>query len=291
MGNHRNVVHRQLYRMRRNGVTSLRLIVWHMTDPRRQIWGPVSSAGGRLAEPYRTNLTRYVTEVRKFGFKRLTIAFGPRGPNNPRETVYQPGKFDENWRFLQDVRSIVKAHGPRSTHFDLLNEGAPSSYAPRSRFTRVSRYVANMYRHYVNRFGRSDVTVSVITPRTPVDKGRRLQNLINIFNSTGLGQPRWYELHIGYNYGEAIQGLRDTDSVLNAKRLSQPIVVGETAYSDRGVASALKRFKRSSSRRIGEVLQWYLRHTKKCNVPPPYSARRYRKELVSLPRSGRSRGR
>ena len=71
-------VHSQLSRMRRAGVATLRTIIWHMTDATGQIWGPVPSAGGRLTEPYRTHLIRYLTEIRKFGFARLTISMGPQ---------------------------------------------------------------------------------------------------------------------------------------------------------------------------------------------------------------------
>lgn len=282
----REKVHRQLYEMRRNGVSSLRTVIWHMTDPGRQRWGPVPSAGGTLGEPYRSNLVNYAREVRKFGFARLTIPFGPRAANDPRnprapgQISYDPSKFEENWRFIQDVRSIVKRYGPRRTRFDILAEGAISSYAPRSRLTLVRRYLREIYTRYVRKYGNRDVTVSVIPARYRQDRGGRLQNLINILNSTGMGQPRWYDLHIGYTANEADHSLRDSQAVLRRNRLSQPITVGETAYNDRRIARVIRKFRRDGGQRIEEVDSWYVRHTKKCNVSPPYRVKAYRKELV-----------
>jgi hypothetical protein len=281
IGSVRSKVHRELFSMRKNGVATLRTIIWHTTDASRQFWGPVSSAGGRLGEPYRSNLVNYLREVKKYGFVRLTIAFGPRGANNPRGLGYDPAKFTENWRFIQDVRSLVKRYGPRVSRFDLLNEGAPSSHAPKDRVFRVARYVRNVYTHYVRTFGKSDVTVSVIPAKHSPDKGNRLQNLINILRGTGLGQPRWYDLHIGYTPSEAEHALRDSDSVLRRNSLSQPVIVGETAYNDRRIAQVIEKFVNESGRRIVEITPWYLRWTKKCNVDPPYSVGAYRRELVT----------
>jgi hypothetical protein len=281
----RNKVHRQLFEMRRNGATSLRTIIWHMTDPGRQRWGPVPSAGGKLGEPYRTNLMHYAREVRRYGFARLTIAFGPRASNDPRSPrapghpSYDPAKFEENWRFIQDVRSIVKRYGPRKTRFDILNEGAVSKYAPRSRIATVRKYLRDMYTRYVRTFGNRDVSVSVIPARYSQDRGNRLQSLISTLNSTRLGAPRWFDLHIGYTAGEAEHSLRNSQAVLRRNGLPARIVVGETAYNDRRIARVIRRF-RNEGGRVEEVNSWYIRRTKKCNVSPPYKVKAYRKVLL-----------
>ena len=119
-------VHAQLYRMRKAGVQTIRTIVWHMTDAAGQSWGAVSSPGGRPGEPYRTNLIRYVSEIRKFGFARLTISFAPQQAGNPLLGAYDPRRFRENWQFIRSIRSLLKRYGPEDTRIDLLNQGAPS---------------------------------------------------------------------------------------------------------------------------------------------------------------------
>jgi hypothetical protein len=278
-------VHRQLFDMRRNGLTALRMIIWHMTDVSGQPWGVISSAGGELREPNRTNFIRYLREVRKFGFARLTVALGPNWTNAPfpgaPEGRYDPAKFSENWRFLRSIRFVLKRYGPADTRIDLLNEGAPSDYIPDWAIEERRRYLSAMYSRYVKAFGNRDVTVSVIAPRVPRDKANRLQNLIHIIRSTGHPQPRWYEVHIGYGPRGARYGLRNSHSVLRRNHRRQPLVVGETAYDSQAVASAIKDFTDDSARPVEEVSPWYLRNSKGCKVSPPYSAGAYGSELVT----------
>lgn len=277
----RHRVRSQLVRMRKSGVASVRTIIWHMTDPAKQRWGVVPSAGGKLGEPYRTNLIRYARDLKALGFVRLTVAFSPQWTNNPRKDIYDQSKFDENSAFIQDVRPIVKRYGPKQTRLDLLNEGAPSNYFPKPMLARVTNYLRRLWTRYVTAFGRSDVSVSTTPARKTIDQGHRLQNLINIFKSTGLGQPPWFDLHIGYTATEAENALRNSDAVLTQNGLTQPIVVGETAYNHRPIARVIKDLRKEMAHRVEEISPWYLRWTKKCNVDPPYSAGAYRRELVS----------
>jgi hypothetical protein len=270
----RRRVHVQLRTMRRRGIESLRLVVWHITDPRPNRWGPVPSAGGRISDPYRTNLIEYLQEVRRFGFGRLTVSFGPQWTNNPLADNYDGSKFSENWRFVKDVRSLVKRYGPRDTRIDLFNEGAPSDYLKPRLFHRMNDYVSSMYARYVRAFGSDDVTVSVIGPENRFDRGNRLQNLIDSIRSTGLPQPRWFEIHLNDAPADALQGLRSTDQVLRRNGLDQPIVIGETFYDDPSLARAFREFFRSS-RRVEEIIQWFRRRSSSCNLSPPYAADAY----------------
>jgi hypothetical protein len=272
-------VHAQLLAMRRRGITTLRTIVWNITDASEQDTGTVSSAGGRVHEPYRTNLIRYLVEVRRFGFRRLTLAFSPQGRNNPVLPGYDPARFEENWRFIREVRALLKRHGPADTRIDLQNEGAPSDYMPAALKDQLERYLGDMYGRYAAEFGTRDVTVSLVAPRRAADLGNRLQNLIDIVRETGMPQPRWYDVHIGYTGPRAAQGLRNSDRVLTRNRRSQPLVVGETAYDDPSVAAAIERFLERRSRRIEEVSPWYIREERGCRISPPYEVRAYRKAL------------
>jgi hypothetical protein len=273
-------VHSQLLRMRMAGVATIRTIVWHMTDPTGQTWGPISSAGGRIDEPYRTNLIRYLAEIRRFGFARFTVSFGPQQTNNPLLRVYRPSKFRENWRFIGTIRSLVKHYGPRDTRIDLLSEGAPSStptaWSPVP--SQTSRYLRALYRLYVMRFGNRDVTVSSIASE-PTDVANRLQTLVHILKSTGEPLPTWYDVHVPYNSAGTSYALRQIDSVLNGDGQDQPLVIGETAYDNPGIAQTIRDFLKTSSRRIQEVSPWYLRTINGCQVTPPYKPGVYRREL------------
>jgi hypothetical protein len=276
-------VHTELYQMRKAGVATIRTIIFHMTDATGRNWGPIPSAGGMLREPYRTNLIRFLTEIRKFGFARFTASLGPTGTNNPRLAIYDPAKLTENWRFLETVRGLVKRYGPPDTRIDLMSEAAPSE-APSDYFPlprQIGRYLRILYRLYVGRFGNRDVTISTIAPTFPGDMTNRMGALVHILRSTHEPMPRWYEVHIPYDPVAASFALRNVDMVLRANRQNQPLVIGEAAYDSAGVANAIRRFLESSSRRIDEVTPWFLRVVKGCWVPPPYKPGAYARELYA----------
>jgi hypothetical protein len=160
-------VRRQLAAMHAAGLDSLRLLLWHSVQSDQ--FGMVSSATGRLEEPYRTNLIRFLRDIRLAGFASLTVDFGPVGPNDPvgdpQNDVYDPSLIDQNWSFIKDVRPLVKENGPALTRIDLLSEGAPSDYWPFK--ARMMAYITEMYRRYADAFGTADVVVSAIAPPDP----------------------------------------------------------------------------------------------------------------------------
>jgi hypothetical protein len=272
-------VHAQLLAMRRAGIATIRTIIWHATDATHDSWGAVSSEGGRLHEPHRTNLIRFLTELKRFGFARVTVSLGPQRENNPVLPTYDSSKFGENWRFIRTIRHILKRYGPRDTRIDLLNEGAPSR-AP-TEFTPVpsqtGRYLRALYRLYVQRYGNRDVSVSAI----PFDRAHRVETLVRILKSTHQPMPRWYDVHIGYDRSQASFSLRDTDAVLNRYGLRQPLVIGEAAYENQGIASAISRFTRESSRRIEEITPWPVFMMRGCPVSPPYAPGPYERAVAS----------
>jgi hypothetical protein len=286
----RRRVRLQLAAMRAAGIASLRLLLWHMSDISGQDWGVIPSAGGRLVQPYRSNLINYLRDVRAADFKALTLDFGPEWSNDPigyPQDVYDPAKFEENWSFIRDVRPLVKRFGPAITRIDLLSEGAPSSYLPAT-LQRVEDYISEMYRRYVDAFGKSDVTVSAIAPPEPnanisqPEGGHRLQNLIDAFAASGRGQPGFFSVHVSTwwqpSAENTLYGLRQEDATLRANGLSQPLVVSETAYNDPELAGAIQQFRQTSSRSILEVEEWPLRRGSPCkdfSVSPPLRADAY----------------
>jgi hypothetical protein len=268
-------VHAQLGAMRRAGLGSLRLILWHMTDVPRQGWGVVPSRGGRLPEPFRGNLIAYLSEARRYGFERVTVAFGPQWSNSPLSSRWDPDRFGENWAFIRDVRALVEEHGPPDGRLDLLNEGAPSAHLPPDTQARLSDYVGRMWAAYARAFGTEGATVSTIAPRSPRDRGDRLGNLIDALSSRNVGLPAWFEIHLNYEADGARHGLHQADSVLSARGLAQPLTVGETAYDDAGVAAVFQSHRSESPRWLDEVVPWYLRAGDDCPLPPPYDPGAY----------------
>ena len=278
-------VNAQLAAMRSAGIETLRLLLWHMTDVGSHRWGVVSSSGGRLSEPERSNLIRYLRDVRSAGFEQLTVSFGPMWTNSPfgqPQYVYEPAKLEENWSFIQDVRALLKAHGSTSIRIDLINEAAPSDYIPREQLPGLRRYIAELYSRYVKAYGNEDVLVSAITKGDPSN----LANLVRILLDTGQPLPRWFEIHPSYTAGEALRDLRAADATLAAKGLSQPFILGEEAYDDRPVAQAIAEFARTSTRSVAEVIQWPVTANESCghmSVSPPYRADAYITVLTGKP--------
>jgi hypothetical protein len=278
-------VQAQLVAMRSAGIETLRLLLWHMTEVGSHRWGVVSSSGGRLSEPERSNLIRYLRDVRSAGLVQLTVSFGPMWTNSPfgqPQYVYEPSKLEENWRFIQDVRALLKLHGPASIKLDLINEAAPSDYTPPEQQPGLRRYIAELYSRYVKAYGNEDVLVSAIAKGDP----SRLANLVQILLGTGQPLPRWFEIHPSYTAAEALQDLRAADATLAASGLSQPFVVGEAAYDSRPVAQAVADFTRTSTRPVSEVIEWPLAADQPCDnisVSPPFRADAYITVLTGKP--------
>lgn len=279
--NVRNKVRSQLTEMRRVGIETLRLIVWHQPVTTGQTWGVVAAPDGQLLEPYRSNLARYFADVRDAGFARLTVAFGPTGEANPVHTDYKPARLEDNWRFLVAVRGLVAEAGLNSFAVDLLNEGPPGPRSPELQ-DRVGDYLGELYGRYARRWGTQDVIVSVIASEGVQEVKARLQLVLEASRTSAGASPPWFDLHVGYDPVLALANLRNADSFLDEQGLSQPFVVGETAYDSREVADALAEFTKTSKRPLLEVLAWPLTRDRPCldiSVAPPYQMDVYREVL------------
>ena len=250
-----------LHAMRAAGVETLRLQLIHMHGTKQ--WIP--SDGGRIREPYRTNLVRLLSDIRAAHFKQVTIQFGPRGPNEPSGWSepdlgpYDPALFDENWGFIRDVRSLVKTNGPDSARFDLYGEGAPGDWDLANK-PWWGDYLTRLYRNYVDAFGNADVTVSAIAKGmenygNTQDDVERLQNLIDVLRASGRPLPTWFAVHPSWD-ARAIDDLRAVDAVLSRNGLEQPLVISESRYENAVVAGTIAEFVRSGLRPVLEVMSW-----------------------------------
>jgi hypothetical protein len=293
----RHRVRLQLAAMHAAGLDSLRLMIWNSVQGDDSS-GVVSSATGRLEEPYRTNLIEYLRDVRAAGFESLMVDFSPQGPNdpigNPQHDVYDPATFAQNWSLIRDIRPLVKTYGPPTTRIDLLSEGAPSDYWPFK--ARLEQYITEMYRNYAEAFGTQDVVVSDITPPEPgasitqPDGGHRLQNLIDALEASGRPLPTVFSVHVSTWWqpsgANALYGLRQVDATLKANGLDQPLLVSETVYDDPAYAAAIQTFRQTSTRPILEVQEWPLQPGSSCpnfSVAAPYRADAYVEGLTGAP--------
>jgi hypothetical protein len=260
-----------------------------MTDASGQDWGVVSSAGGKLSEPYRSNLIRFVSDIRAAGFKRLTISFGPEGTNDPIGTYHpdgtiddywDPAKLEENWQFIAYVHRLVQPYAPADTVFDVLSEIPPSGYQPQWAIDRLDNYIGTIWTRYADTFGLGDAVISIAAKG---DQGPdRLQRLIDTLRSVGRGFPADFELHLDWTSPTVYDELEAIDQVLNANGLSTPVVVGESSYENSAVAKDIARFEADSGRRVPEVFEWFETSEGGPCASPPYTADAYVTALKHL---------
>jgi hypothetical protein len=289
----RRLVRSELAAMHAAGIQTVRILLWNMSDITGQDWGVDPSAGGKIPEPYRSNLIRFASDVRSAGFLLLTVHFSPQWTNNPigeygpnglTTDRSDPTKFEENWSFVADVHKLVKQFGPDITHFDFISEGPPSQYQPAFIIDRLQNYIATMWARYVAAFGKDDVTVSIIAKGRPVDASDRLQHLIDALRPTGLGFPDWFEVHPDWTSPEVFNELQAVDDTLRANGLStQPLVIGESSYENPAVAADIRRFMDSSSRPVSEVYEWWQTTVGGPCASAPYRADAYITTLTGAP--------
>jgi hypothetical protein len=286
----RRLVRSQLGAMRAAGIDSIRVLLWFMTDASTQDWGVVSSADGRLWEPYRSNLIRFVSDIRAAGFQRLTISFGPEWNNDPIgssngngtiDDEWYPSKLDENWQFIAYVHRLVTPYAPTDTVFDILSEIPPSQYQPQWSIDRLDNYVRTIWTRYADTFGTGDAVISVVAKDGQGPD--RLQRLIDTLRSTGRGFPADFEIHADWTSPEAYNELEAVNQVLNANGLSTPIVVGETSYDNPAVANDIARFVGDSGRQVIEVYEWFQSSDGGPFISAPYRADAYITALKQVP--------
>jgi hypothetical protein len=283
----RRTVQRQLASMRAAGIQTLRLLLWHITDASGLRWGIVSSNDGVLLDPYRSNLVRFLSDVRNAGFLDFTLVFAPEGNDAPLPpaagNVWDPTRFQVNWNFIRDVRPLLKKYGPASTRVDLINEGAPPAWETPDVIAQAEDYIARLWSNYVAAYGNRDATFSSVGADGPYDTAARMQNLIDALRASGKPMPGWLDVHPPYDHDGMLAVLRAVDETLTANDLSQPLIIGETAYDDAPVASAIKEFEATSTRRILEVMEWPGRAGESCPPSPPFEANAYIQTLRGAP--------
>lgn len=259
--------------MRRRGVESLRLILWHMDDVGGHTWGVVASPGGKLSAQISRNLRQLIEDINAMGYLRFTVAFGPQWTNNPRHPDHTPAHARGNLRLIESVMTIAEA-SELPIRFDLLNEGAPARSFDRRTYRRVASYIADVWEFAARRMDPSRFTVSVIAPRSEPETGqRRLASLLEILDQRDFPAATWVEIHVHGSASEVEFALTHVDEVLDARGVPTEVTLGETVYNDRAVAAVLVEMQTEMA--LSEVLQWFSRPPRHCNVDPPYQIDAY----------------
>jgi hypothetical protein len=274
----RTLVQNQLAAMAASGFSSMRVfLVYDYSLSENPYFVPAQS--GRLEEPFRTNLTNYLRDIRAAGFRRVTLAFDPRYSVDPghRFGPYDPATIDASWGLIRDTRSILKQSGLPETRVDLLNEGAPFLPLPDARID----WLATVYPRYVDAFGADDVTVSAAI-------GSSLSTLVQTLAATGRPLPHWFDVHPRYDYAGELADLRRWDAELTAAgATTQTLVIGEAKYNDADSARAISEFAQSAQHHVEEVMEWPadtngVGGQARC-IDPPYNIAAYATALWGQP--------
>jgi hypothetical protein len=262
----------QLAAMRAAGIDSIRILMWHLSEPASNDTTNLPSAGGRLVEPYRTNLIHFVGDIRSAGIKSLVVEYSPQwtnnpfgewGPNGPTIDRWDPSKFDENWEFIRDTHELIERYGPTEIWFDPASEFAPTDYVDQVLHHRIDQYLTEMYRRYITTFGKDDLVPFVIAKDRFADGMKQeFRHLISDFESAGFGLPTRFGAHPTQESPTDLQDLRDTDAAMRALGLEQPLMIGEALAegpNSRALATDIAEFARTSGRAVPEIYLWFTR--------------------------------
>jgi hypothetical protein len=295
----RKLARLQLAAMHAAGIDTINSMLWHLDEPATDDTNNIPSLGGRIAEPYRTNLIHFVGDIRSAGFKNLTVNYGPQWTNNPLgdwrpdgsiADIWDPSKLDENWEFIRDTRTLIHKYGPTETWFDPVMELEPTDYIETVFPQRLDDYIAEVYRRYVAAFGKDDLVFFVGGSGDYLPAySERFIHLIAALKATGLGMPRRFGVHPGpWTTPAFVAAVRLVDDTLRAHGLDQPLVIGEApgeGPNSGAIAEAIADFARTSDRDIPEVFTWWSTDLSRNCQSPPYSANSYVTALSGSPPS------
>jgi hypothetical protein len=284
----------QLAAMRAAGIDTINTLLWHFSSPEPDDTNNIPSQSGKIPEPYRTNLIRFVSDIRDAGFKNLTVDYSPQWTNNPLGQWGPSGLVDDNWdpttlaenfAFIRDTRSLIKQYGPAETWFDPAMELEPTDYIETLLPQRLDDYLAEIYRRYVAAFGKDDLVFFVGGSGDYLPAvSERFTHLIAALSGTGLGLPPRFGIHSG-TWDQSLYGatLRLVDATLDAHGLNQPLVIGEApgeGANSAAVAQTIADFIRTSGREVPEVFTWWSAALFSHCQSPPYSADSYLRALT-----------
>ena len=271
----------QLEAMHVSGLNSLRLTINYTSDSSLLNGGHggaiLIGPDGAMIEPYRTRFIRYLRDAKAAGFADVTIAFYPYGPNSPQpwttgENIndWNPSLYAADWGFVQDVHDLTKQYGPAETHFDLMAEGPASGYDRNNvGGSQIDDYITRLYKDYVVKYGNSDVFFTAIGY-----EHERLVHEIENLKASGEPMPLWWGFDIQYTGDGAASDLAAADATLTAYGLSGSLALGETAYEDGPVSSAVQQYNATAAHKVVQVEEYPNLGTPRC-VDAPFTGYAY----------------
>ena len=261
-------INAQLKQMYLNGQRRLRIPIFHARGINS---GTImDSTGGSLSSRFQANLANLLAAVKSAGFVEVEVSFHPQSANNPIEwTTFSDDYFQENWKLIQSLRTIIAAAGI-PYHLDLMNEGIPPPG-----WTVFLQYSQMLWNDYVAKFGSADTLgFSIIS-----DAGH-LSQVSVVYGASPFGNhgsPLLFDVHI---YDETGSSFATAFNALKSQGY-QGIgwIIGEAYYNDAAEAESIRQEINSTGQKVLYLTQWPLTSAETCstavNVAPPANFSNY----------------
>lgn len=266
----RDIVKQELASLKNQRVETIRFFVNFASDASGHHWGLISSKTGKVPEPARTNYQQYFTDVKDAGITNLLIVFGPVWYNDPSSEGFTSELLEENWRFIQDVRSLAVSTWPEGgVTFDLSNEIGPQEAIKslpqgEKRFNQTMQYITTIWQRYVNQYGSHDASFGAIagatikgTPTISAATSKTFDNLLSALQSSGAAMPSFFPVSLyAQTADETYTNLHYLDSVLTQKNLSASIRITESFYDHAPTAIGLKKYVLENRHPVTDYFYW-----------------------------------
>lgn len=260
-------------------------------------WGGtlLDSTGGDLHPQMRANLTRFLSDIRGYGFREILFRYFPQGDNTPTEWAsFSDSHYAENLALIRNTRALVVASG-LDYRIDLMVEGMPRAwyqslpggnyYIDDNRPHRApwSEYARRLWRDYVAEFGHQDtVGFSFVSDADPVRTRARVRHMGYVYQLADGSRrfPATFAMDIYGGAGTSEQTIfeRHHGAMAEIGRGQESWIVAESYFDDSVVAEGLKAAMESTGRRVEFFTQWpFDRSVDDCgvNVGAPVSYERY----------------
>lgn len=277
-GNVRVRVLRTLSAMRASGQEVVSTGIVHLRAPGAAsdgTWGGtlLDSTGGDLHPQMRSNLQRFLNDIRGYGFREILFRFFPQGDNTPTEwTSFSESHFQENLSLIRNTRALVVASGI-DYRLDLMVEGMPRAWYQslpggnyyiddnRPHRSPWSEYARRLWRAYVAEFGHQDtVGFSFVSDADPVRTRARVRHLGYVYqlaDGSRLYPPTFaMDIYGGAGTSEQVIFERHHAAMIEVGRDQESWIVAESFHDDAVVAAGLKAALESTGRRLEYFTQW-----------------------------------
>jgi hypothetical protein len=240
-----------LRQMASQGATVIRTIVWYRTDSGGQAGGrnplgTLDASDGTLPQQVLSNLSAYIGDAARAGYKRFVIVSGAQGAGNPKcHKITWGDCFDANlmpadWSVTRQL--ILAGRAAEKNGISVIVDIASEScFLPQPRLAvgaNLRRYDAYMLGQYASQFHDSKFIMSC-----GAGKGRirgvlaELENEVHLFQQMNV-RPAELDIHI-YRNDPAQIGQLLLAAQSDATQLGVPFSVNETAYDKQALFSTV----------------------------------------------------